>query len=81
MKSTCFRSCQIQQAQKLLRYNFKIDYRLGIKNPTNAISGPLTNKNIEKKLVEQNWKILKKLKQSLSENNHILLNINCQIIT
>ena len=61
IETTCLSSYQIWWAQELLRYDFKIDYCPGIKNLVDALFQPLTNKNANKKLVEQNWKILDKL--------------------
>lgn len=72
---------QIGWAQELSRYDFKIDYCPGTKNPADALSRPLTDENSEKDLVEQNRKILDKLQQSLSENNHSLRNVNCRAVT
>ena len=42
---------------------------------------PQTDENAEKELFEQNWKILGKLQQSVSENNHSLFNANCRAVT
>ena len=81
IETTCLSGRQICWAQELSQYDFKIDYRARSKNPADALSRPLTNKDIEKKLVEQNRKILDKLQQSLSENNHSLLNANCRAVT
>ncbi len=52
---------QIRWTQELLRYNFKIEYCLGTKNPAVALSRPFTNKDTEQELFEQNRKILDKL--------------------
>ena len=68
MDTTCLRGRQIQWAQELSCYNFKIDYRPRIKNPADELSSPLTSKDIEKELVDQNRKILDKLYNTLYQN-------------
>lgn len=77
IETTYLSNQQIWWTQKLLQYDFMIDYYTKSNHPADALSWPLTNKAIEKKLVEQNWKILNKLQQSLLKNNHSLLNVNC----
>ena len=84
METTRLSGRQIRWAQELSRYDFKIDYRPGTKNPADALSRPLTDEDAEKELVEQNRKILDKLQHSLSENNESfesLLNASCQAVT
>lgn len=81
METTRLSGRQIRWAQELSRYDFKIDYRPGTKNPADALSRPLADEDAEKELVEQNRRILDKLQQSLSENNHSLLNANCRAVT
>ena len=81
METTRLSGRQIRWAQELSQYDFKIDYRPGSKNPADALSRPLIDEDAEKKLVEQNRKILDKLQQSLSENNHSLLNANYRAVT
>ena len=54
MKTICLSGCQIRWAQELLCYNFKIDFRLGTKNPADALSQPLPDEDAKKELVEQN---------------------------
>lgn len=61
IETTCLSGQQICWAQELLQYNFKTDYHTKSENPADALSRPLTNKNVEKKLVKQNPKILDKL--------------------
>ena len=56
---------QIRWSQKLSRYDFKIDYRPGTKIPADVLSRPFTDKDTEKKLVEENHKILDKLQYFL----------------
>ena len=81
MKTTYLSGRQIRWAQRLLRYDFKINYCPRIKNPTDALCPTLTDKDAEKELVERNRKILDKLQQSLLKNNHSLLNTHCQAVT
>ena len=81
METTRLSGRQIRWAQELSRYDFKINYRPGSKNPADALSRPLTNEDAEKELVEQNRKIFDKLQHSLSENNESLLNASCQAVT
>ena len=52
-----------------------------MKNSADALPRPIANKDDEKKLVEQNHKILSKLQRSLSENKHFLLNVNYEAVT
>lgn len=61
IETTCFSNRQIRWAHELLRYDFKIDYRLRTKNLADALSQPLTDEDAKKELVEQNRKILNKL--------------------
>lgn len=63
-----------------MRYDLKIDYRLGTKNSADALSRPIIDDDAEKELVEQKHKILDKLQHHLSENNHFLLNANYQVV-
>ncbi len=72
---------QIRWSQKLSRYDFKIDYRPGTKIPADVLSCSLTDKDTEKKVVEENRKILNKLQYSLWVDNHLLLDTNCQAVT
>ena len=81
MKTTCPNAREIRWAQELLRYDFTIDYQIGSKNPADELWWLLIDEDAEKELVEQNWKILDQLKQSLSENNHSLLNANWWAVT
>ncbi len=81
MKTTRLSSGQIRWAQELLRYDIKVDHCHGTKISADALSRPFTDKDTEKELVEQNGKILDKLQHFLSENNHSLLNANCQAVT
>lgn len=61
METTSLSGRQIHQAQQLSQYDFKIDYHPGRKNPADVLSQPLTDKDAEKELFEQNQKILNKL--------------------
>lgn len=79
-KITHLSSQQIWYFPELLQYNFKIHYHIGSNNPANALSWPLKEKVAEKKLAKQNRKILDKIQQSLSKNNHPLLNTNYPVV-
>ena len=81
METTRLSGRQIRWAQELLRYDSKIDYHLGTTNPAAAFCQPLTYKDVEKNLLEQNRKILDRLQQSLSENNNSLHNANYLAVT
>lgn len=81
IKITYLSICQIWWAQKLLHYDFIIDWYPKTNNLADVTSRPLIGKDAKKKLVKQNQKILNKLQQSLLENNYSLLNANCQAVT
>ena len=72
---------QIHWDQELLHYDFRTDYRPGTKNLAYVLSRLITDKDAEKKLVEQKNKILDKLQHFLSQNNHSLLHANCRAVT
>lgn len=61
IETTCLSKKQIQWALELLCYNFKINYYSRSKNLANVLSQSLIDKDIEKEMVEKNWKILNKL--------------------
>lgn len=52
METICLSSRQIWWAQKLLQYNFKIDYRAGSKNLADTLSRSLTDIDAKQKLVK-----------------------------
>ena len=52
METTRLSGRQIRWTQELSRYDFKIDYRPRSKNPADALSRPLTDKDVEKELIE-----------------------------
>ena len=57
-----------------------MDYCLGIRKLANKLSRPFIDKDVEKKLIKQNQKMINKLKHCLLENNKFLLSANCQAI-
>ena len=81
METTCLSGRQIRWTQELSCYDFKIDYCLGTKNPADTLFQTLTDEDAKKELFEENQKILDKLEQSLSENNHSLINVYCEAVT
>ena len=52
METTCLNGQQIWWAQELSQYDFKINYRARNKNLADALSRPLTDKDVEKVMVE-----------------------------
>ncbi len=52
METTRLSGGQIRWAQELSRYYFEIDHCAGTKNPPDALSRPLTDKDTEKELIE-----------------------------
>lgn len=60
---------QIRWAQELSRYNFRIDYRQGKKNPADGLSRPPTADDDDDELRIENRKTLHLLQTSLADKN------------